>query len=95
MAIFKCGINCPLLCDFVMLIYPLQIQTYFLCITLCSYSLFQFRNLLEMEVPESRYLATCKAIEESSEAMKACESATFVIFLTLVDTSQKLIMLVD
>jgi len=33
-----------------------------------------------MEVPESRYLATCKAIEESSEAMKACGTALEQLF---------------
>ena len=41
-------------------------------VILFSCSLFPLRKLLEMEVPESRYLASCKAIEETSEAMKAC-----------------------
>ena len=53
------------------LTYPLTIQSCFLCIILFSYSLFPFRKLLEMEVPGIRYLASCKAIGETSEAMDA------------------------
>ena len=53
------------------LTYPLTIQSCSLCIILFSYSLFPFRKLLEMEVPGIRYLASCKAIGETSEAMDA------------------------